>query len=415
MQLTLDVTIVQHKPNRGGSGLSLRHNYDIVQALCCFLHLSRTGNPPERDENPFCAGAAVGNAEPSMDCIPWQQWDSCTWDDRIWLLNFADGTEVYIAEQRNARIVMTTLLLTEQITQEDHGSEGNYILYGSSCAQITEEAEYVKKQLPQVSGKKAESKGWSCSPVATTMKETEEQLLLVNRENQVLKIKLEATREAGIQALRSASQKLYENYQTRSEEVKKSHEKEKKQIQAYNLQQEKELQESTENTSHLTEGIREKCTRIAEMEKRVQRMEEEKKTLLEKKISLTKLLQQMMSRKEDGQRCLDLQKQISSLQEQICHLQRVIQAQHRGLRSVIQEAEELNNKLRSQDAKIENLTEKLNALEEQNKELKDKVEFWSGQPKTKVSKAVWTDAPQDFGPLGASPYLMLTKLRKQES
>jgi len=44
---------------------------------------------------------------------------------------------------------MTTLLLTEQITREDRGSEGNYVLYGSSCSQITEEAEYVKKVLPK--------------------------------------------------------------------------------------------------------------------------------------------------------------------------------------------------------------------------------------------------------------------------
>ncbi|KAM6036717.1 coiled-coil domain-containing protein 68 isoform 2-T2 [Theristicus caerulescens] len=319
-------------------------------------------------------------------------------------------------EQRNARIVMTTLLLTEQITQEDRGSEGNYVLYGSSCAQITEEAEYVKK-LPQVSGNKAESQksGWSCSPVARTVKETEEQLLLVSRENQVLKIKLEATREAGVQALRSASQKLHENYQTRSEELKKSHENEKKQIQAHNLQQEEKLQQSSENASRLAESIRDKCTRIAEMEKRVQRMEEEKKTLIEKKMSLEKMLQQMMSRNEDSKRCLDLQRQIFTLREQICHLQRVIQAQHRGLRGVIQEAEELKKELRSQDKKIENLTEKLTALEVRNKELKDRVEFWSGQPKTKVSKAIWTDAPQDFGASGASPYLMLTRLRKQES
>ncbi|XP_037228411.1 coiled-coil domain-containing protein 68-like [Falco rusticolus] len=130
---------------------------------------------------------------------------------------------------------MTTLLLTEQVTQEDHGLEGNYVLYGSSCAQITEEAEYVKKELPQVSGNKVESKShgwsWSRSPVVTTMKETEEQLLLVSRENQLLKIKLEAMREAGVQALSSASQKLFENYQTLSEELKKSHENEKNQIQ----------------------------------------------------------------------------------------------------------------------------------------------------------------------------------------
>ncbi|CAM9104414.1 unnamed protein product [Bubo scandiacus] len=318
-------------------------------------------------------------------------------------------------EQRNARIVMTTLLLTEQITREDHGSEGNYVLYGSSRSQITEEAEYVKKQVPQVSGNKAESKSgwsWGCSPVATTMKETEEQLLVVSRENQVLKLKLEATREAGVQALRSASQKLYENYQTRSEEMKKNHEREKQQIQACNLQEEEKLQESTENVSRLAEGIREKCTRIAEMEKRVQRMEEEKKILIEKKMSLEKMLQQMTSRNEDSKRCLDLQQQISTLQEQISHLQHVIRAQHHSLRGVIQEAEELNNELRSQDKKIENLTEKLTALEAQNKELKEKVEFWSGQPKAKVSRAVWTDAPLYFG---ASPYLLLARLRKQES
>ncbi|XP_075583296.1 coiled-coil domain-containing protein 68 [Pelecanus crispus] len=318
-------------------------------------------------------------------------------------------------EQTNARIVMTTLLLTEQITKEDHGSEGNYVLYGSSCAQITEEAEYVKK-LPQVSGNKAEPQksgwSWSCSPVARTVKETEEQLLLVSRENQVLKIKLEATREAGVQALRSASQKLYENYQTRSEELKKSHENEKQQMQAYNLQQEEKLQQSAEDVTRLAEGVREKCTRIAEMEKRVQRMEEEKKTLIEKKMALEKMLQQMMSRTEDSKRCLDLQKQISTLQEQICHLQRVIQAQHHGLHGVIQEAEKLKNNLRSQDKKIENLREKLTALEVQNKELKDRVEFWSGQPKSKASKAVCTDTPRGFR---ASPYLMLTRLRQQES
>ncbi|XP_074022860.1 coiled-coil domain-containing protein 68-like [Numenius arquata] len=321
-------------------------------------------------------------------------------------------------EQRKARIVMTTLLLTEQITREDHGSEGNYVLYGSSCSQITEEAEYVRKQHPQVSGNRGEAKssGWSHRPVATTMKETEEQLLVVSRENQVLKIKLEATREAGVQALRSASQKLYENYQARSEELKKSQENEKQQIQAYNLQQEEKLQQSSEDASRLAEGIREKCTRIAEMEQRVQRMEEEKKTLIEKKMSFEKMLQQMMSRNEDSKRCLDLQRQISTLQEQICHLQRVIQAQHHGLRGVIQEAEELNKELRSQDKKIENLTEKLTALEAQNKELKDRVGFWSGQPKAKVSRAVGTDTPRAVGALGASsPYLMLSRLRKQES
>ncbi|XP_030323568.1 coiled-coil domain-containing protein 68 [Calypte anna] len=312
-------------------------------------------------------------------------------------------------EQRTPRIVVTTLLLTKQLTREDHGPEGNFVLYGSSSSQITEEAEYVQK-LPQLSG--SQSRDWSHSPVVRTLKETEEQLLLVSKENQVLRIKLEALREAGAQVLRSSSQKLAENYQTKSEGLKKSHEHEKQQIQVFRLQQEKKLQESRETTNHLAESLQEKSSCIQEMEDRLQRMQEEKKTLLERKKSFEERLQQMMAREEDGRGCLDLQGQIATLQEQISHLQHLIQRQHHGLRGIIQEAEVLKNKLKSQDARIEKLTEKLSTLETQNQELKEQLEFWSGQPKTQVSKAVWTDTPRVFG---APSSLLLPRIRRQES
>ncbi|KAM9367415.1 coiled-coil domain-containing protein 68 [Phaethornis superciliosus] len=275
-------------------------------------------------------------------------------------------------EQRSPRILMTTLLLTRHLTREDHGPEGNLVLYGSSSSQITEEAEYVQK-FSQLSGNPAQSQSrdWSHSPVVRTLKETEEQLLVVSKENQVLRIKLEALREAGVQVLRSSSQKLYENYQTGSEELKKNHEHEKQQIQVYNLHQEEKLQESRENTNLLAESLQEKCSCIQEMENRLQRMEEEKKTLLERKKSFEERLQQMMAREGDGKRYLDLQRQISTLQEQISHLQHLIQMQHHGLRGIIQEAEELKNKLKSQDERIENLTEKLTTLEIQAQEARE--------------------------------------------
>lgn len=44
--------------------------------------------------------------------------------------------------------------------------------------------------------------------------------------------------------------------------------------QAFNLQQEEKLQQSSGNARRLAEGIKEKCTHIVEMEKHVQRMEE---------------------------------------------------------------------------------------------------------------------------------------------
>uniref|UniRef100_A0A8B9TIK9 Coiled-coil domain containing 68 n=1 Tax=Anas platyrhynchos TaxID=8839 RepID=A0A8B9TIK9_ANAPL len=243
--------------------------------------------------------------------------------------------------QRNARIVTTTLLLTEEVMREDRGSEGSYVLYGSSCAELTEEAEYVKKQHPLVPGRSAEprSSGWSssCSPVAAKMRETEQQLLLVSRENQLLRIKLEATREAGVQALRAASQKLYESYQARSEELCKTQEKEKQQIQARSREQEGKLQQQEEKATQLAGAVEERCACIAAMEQRVRRMEEEKKTLMEKKTSYEKMLLQMMSRNEDSKRCLAVQQDIATLREQIGHLQRLIGAQHQSLRRVIQE------------------------------------------------------------------------------
>lgn len=48
---------------------------------------------------------------------------------------------------------------------------------------------FLKCFLEQVPGEALEPR-WNRSPVATTLKETEEQLLLVSRENQVLKIKV---------------------------------------------------------------------------------------------------------------------------------------------------------------------------------------------------------------------------------
>lgn len=59
------------------------------------------------------------------------------------------------------------------------------------------------------------------------MKGKDLQLLEMNKENEVLKIKLEASREAGAAALRNAAQRVLEIYQTQSEDVRKKHEDEK--------------------------------------------------------------------------------------------------------------------------------------------------------------------------------------------
>ncbi|XP_027673552.2 coiled-coil domain-containing protein 68 isoform X2 [Chelonia mydas] len=305
----------------------------------------------------------------------------------------------------------TTVRLTEHVTRDDQGMEGNYVLYGSSSAQITEETEYIKKQPFRVSRNELEAEkdtlNSSYNLTMEKLKETDQQLLLVNRENEILKIKLDATREAGAQSLRRASKSLYENYYSRSEELKKKHEDDKLLMQASKLEQEQKLKQNLENVNCVTERLEEKYSQITDMEKLVQRMEEEKKTLIAKKQSFE---EKLLSNSEDSKSCRDLQVEIFTLQEQISHLQHVIQTQHQSLRSVIEEIEELNIGLQNQDKEIKTMKEKINMLETQNKELKYKVEFWSGQPKIKVSKGVSTTSSRIDG---VSPYSLLTRLRKQ--
>nr|XP_012319690.1 coiled-coil domain-containing protein 68 isoform X2 [Aotus nancymaae] len=207
------------------------------------------------------------------------------------------------------------------------------------------------------------------------------QLLEMNKENEVLKIKLEASREAGAAALRDVARRLFENYQTQSEEVRKKHEDSKHLLQVNKVEKERKLKQHVENLNQVAEKLEEKHCQITELENLVQRMEKEKRTLLEKKLSLESKLLQLKSSATYGKRCQDLQMEISILQEQISHLQFVIHSQHQNLRSVIQE----------------------------NKELKTQVALSSETPRTKLSKAVSTS---ELKTEGISPYFMLIRLRK---
>ncbi|XP_067555136.1 coiled-coil domain-containing protein 68 isoform X4 [Pseudorca crassidens] len=216
------------------------------------------------------------------------------------------------------------------------------------------------------------------------------QLLEMNKENEVLKIKLEASREAGAVALRNVAQRLFENYQTQSKEVRKKHEDSRHLLQVNTLEKEQKLKQHVENLNQIAEKLEERHNQITELENLVQRMEQEKRTLLEKKLSLENKLLHLKSNATYAKSCQDLQKEISLLQEQISHLQSVIHSQHQSLRSVIQEMEGLKNNLKEQDKRIEDLKEKVNILEAQNKELKTKAALWSEIPRPKVSKAVST-------------------------
>ncbi|XP_048219148.1 coiled-coil domain-containing protein 68 isoform X1 [Perognathus longimembris pacificus] len=338
------------------------------------------------------------------------------------------------------KFTMTTVKVTTEVPPRSI-IEDNFAVYESTSAHITEETEYVRKirtTLEKIRNQmfkdevghnstnhKLEAKLYeniqngsdskidpSCGSFDLLMQKLQGkdlQLLEMNKENEVLKIKLEASREAGAAALRNVAQRLFENYQTRAEDARKRHEDSKHLLQVNKLEKEQKLKQHVESLKQVAEKLEEKHNQITELEKLVQRMEMEKKTLLERKLSLESKLLQLKANATYANSCQDLQVEISILQEQISHLQLVIQSQHHNLRSVIQEMEGLKNNLKEQDKRIESLKEKVSLLEAQNKELKTKVALWSDTPRTKVSKAVSTSELKTEDP---SPYFMLIRLRK---
>ncbi|XP_058026706.1 coiled-coil domain-containing protein 68 isoform X2 [Ahaetulla prasina] len=287
----------------------------------------------------------------------------------------------------------TALVVTHQL-RENTETAKNFLFRGSTLSEIIEETEYIKKirsTLAKVqpllykkefnpsiengtldsklrfteSGLVPDEETLSSNNEETLkrMKEVEEELLCVNKENERLKMKLEALRAAGVECLKQSSQKLQENYTKRSEDKKKRQEGVINKMKARKLEQEQILKQSTDSLSQLSVQLNEKYGQVEELGKRVQRMEEEKKTLDEKKQLLKKKLHQMMSKAENAQSCVKVQSEMCVLQEQITHLDSVIHTQHQHLHNLIHQIEGLNNELKYQDERIENLKDQIAMLQ----------------------------------------------------
>ncbi|KAB0377774.1 hypothetical protein FD755_009352, partial [Muntiacus reevesi] len=315
---------------------------------------------------------------------------------------------------------MTAVTVTETVPQRGKTEDAS-ALYESPSAHIIEETEYVRKirttlekirnqifrdevrhsstndkldakrcgNFQNGSDSAMDSSCGSLDLLMERIKGKDLQLLEMNKENEVLKIKLEASREAGAAALRNVAQRLLENYQTQSEEVRKKHEDSRSSLQVDKLEKEQKLKQHVENLDQMAEKLEEKHNQITELENLIQRMEKEKRTLLEKKLSLENKLLHLKSSATNAKSCQDLQKEISLLQEQISHLQFVIHSQHQNLRSVIQEIEALKNNLKEQDKRIEDLQEKVNILEAQAFSCSPRLAVFPQRPAThrKLSKA----------------------------
>ncbi|KAM9331030.1 coiled-coil domain-containing protein 68 [Gastrophryne carolinensis] len=306
-----------------------------------------------------------------------------------------------------------------------------FYIYGSTSTHIAEETEYVRKiratlekiqnQLfkDEINGRNGSEKASfhilqnGCSQednsfasryqkIVDKLKDQDLQLGDVHRENQVLQIKLEATREAGAGALRDATRRLYETYSKNSEQLRISHREEKQALKASVAEHEERFKKSVEKLNEVAEKIQEKHGRILELEKLMERMQAENAELMEKKNELLRQMGDVSNR--NG--CVAIQAEVSTVQEQLNHLQRLMMSQHQHLRALIQEREDLKNHLKEQDVTIGELMEKVNTLERQNKDLKYQVDHWNAPKTERASKATCVN---EYMISTVTPYLMLSK------
>ncbi|XP_048787773.1 coiled-coil domain-containing protein 68 isoform X3 [Lagopus muta] len=143
---------------------------------------------------------------------------------------------------------------------------------------------------------------------------------------------------------------------------------------------------------------------MAEVEERLRRMEEEQRTLSAKKLNLELQLRQLHS-----PTCGPLREEIRTLDDQLAHLQAVMQRQHGALRGVIRQAEELRKEARMKEQRVEEMEERLRGLEEENKELKARLTAQLGQSAARLSKGVGTES---FRPIGSLEAVQSSRIRK---
>ncbi|KAK6494401.1 coiled-coil domain-containing protein 68-like [Huso huso] len=293
------------------------------------------------------------------------------------------------------------------VTREDPEEDRSVLFYGFSASQFREETEYIKKIRSTLEKVRTQVFGDDCDgcrrqtsgdevrnqtpcnssdsetratsfysryhQILEDIKEKDRQLYHINLENQELEIRLEASREAGARALRDASRKLFDMYQTRLEEVRRKH-----------LEDKQILQPLTEDTvSNLRKQFHGGRKRLKNFQTREKKVLTERNKFIEKET-----LSISHNHPDDIKSLRACQMEAAVLREKMSHLDDMVLSQNRKLWSSIQQIEQLKRELSGQDKVIWSLHERLLSAEAQNKELKYKVDFWSSQHPEVASTAV---------------------------
>ncbi|XP_053933712.1 myocardial zonula adherens protein isoform X4 [Cuculus canorus] len=218
------------------------------------------------------------------------------------------------------------------------------------------------------------------------LREKQKQLETAQIENQLLKLKVESSQEANAEVMREMTRKLYSQYEEKMREEEQKHKAEKEILLEETNRLLKAIEEANKKMQVTETSIQEKDQRIGELDRLIERMEEERHQL-QKQLELNEI--QLSGAKSenssDSERSQHLEEVAASLRERIKHLDDMVHCQQKKVKHMVEEIEMLRKKVKEKELFIIQLLEKISFLECENKELQDKLDYlMENQPKTNI-------------------------------
>ncbi|XP_054071465.1 myocardial zonula adherens protein [Rissa tridactyla] len=218
------------------------------------------------------------------------------------------------------------------------------------------------------------------------LREKQKQLETAQIENQLLKLKVESSQEANAEVMREMTRKLYSQYEEKMREEEQKHKAEKEILLEETNRLLKAIEEANKKMQITETSIQEKDQRIGELDRLIERMEEERHQL-QKQLELNEI--QISGAKSDNnsdsERSQHLEEVAASLRERIKHLDDMVHCQQKKVKHMVEEIEMLRKKVKEKELFIIQLLEKISFLECENKELQDKLDYlMENHPKTNI-------------------------------
>ncbi|XP_035283687.1 tuftelin-like isoform X1 [Anguilla anguilla] len=176
--------------------------------------------------------------------------------------------------------------------------------------------------------------------------------------------------------LREVSKRLY----SRLQEAEQRHRAERERLQGQCGQYQQQLSEQTESLQAAQQKAQAQDERVRELQRLLTGMERESADLRAKADEREAELERRRSLSDvsGDQRVEELEKEQAILKEKIHHLDDMLKSQQRKVRHMIEQLQNSRTVIQERDRVIQDLQEKVAYLEAENRELRDRMDFYLG-------------------------------------